>query len=92
MDLRLPKARRVLSEALRNLVLKTVVVKMPPCHFAPMQPVQLTKVQPVPRTLQPSETRIPHRSMAQRAFSTRDFLTFFPTHLLVFFAVGKILC
>ena len=30
MDLRLPKARRVVSEAFRNLMLKIVVVKMPP--------------------------------------------------------------
>ena len=89
-DLRLPNARRVVSEAFRNLTLKTVVVKMPPDISTPkMQPMQSIKTQRVSRTL---PARILHRSVVQRALSTRDFLTFFPTHLLVFFAVGTILC
>ena len=92
MDLRLPKAQRVVSEASLNSVCKTVCRQIAAPQFAQMQPVELTKIQPVQRTLQPTELRIPHRSVAQRAFPTRDFLTFFPTHLLVFFAVGEILC
>ena len=35
---------------------------------------------------------IPHRSAVQRALPTRDFLAFFPTHLLVFFFIGMNSC
>ena len=91
-DLRLPNARRVVSEAFRILTLKIVVVKMPPDISTPkMQPMQSIKTQRVSRTLQPPEAQILHRSVVQRALSTRDFLTVFPTHLLVLFAVGKII-
>ena len=43
-DLRLPNARRVVSEAFRTLTLKTAVVKMPPDISTPkMQPMQSIK-------------------------------------------------
>ena len=54
-----------------------------------IQPMQSIKTQRVSRTL---PTRILHRSVVQRALSTRDFLTFFPTHLLVFFFIGMNSC
>ena len=92
-DLRLPNARRVVSEAFRILTLKIVVVKMPPDISTPQDAAHaIDQTQRVSRTLQPPDSQILHRSVVQRALPTRDFLTFFPTHLLVFFAVGMILC